>query len=134
MEESPDRNFDFDPQDTFSPSAATAPAHPAYMIAETAICQCVRVGKNMGRLESPQTPPTRAPLFVNMPRETCPALGVRCRRRSYHYTASSKSDESHVTVSQTSSMEAGVQLSRVLSQAPLQPSAIQVVAEHAYRL
>jgi hypothetical protein len=104
------------------------------MIAETAICQCVRVGKNMGRLESPQTPPTRAPLFVNMPRETCPALGVRCRRRSYHYTASSKSDESHVTVSQTSSMEAGVQLSRVLSQAPLQPSAIQVVAEHAYRL
>jgi hypothetical protein len=121
MEKSPDRNFDFDPQDTFSPSAATAPAHPAYMIAETAICQCVRVGKNMARLEFPPTPPTRAPcpLFLNMPRETCPALGGRCRRRPYRYTASSKSDESHVTVSQIH-----VQLSCVLSQAPFshQPS------------
>lgn len=43
MEESPDRNFDFDPQDTFSPSAAHA--HPAYMIAETAICQCPCSGR-----------------------------------------------------------------------------------------
>ena len=75
----------------------------------------------MGRLEFPPTPPTRAPLklFLNMPRETCPALGVRCRRRPYRYTASSRCDESHVTAPQIQ-----VQLSCVLSQAPFshQPS------------